>query len=75
MFDLRNLLVTYFNDNGSLKRTIPFFEEMHEYINNSNLKGDSIIKFKDLLALFFNWIPSGPYKYPFTRKIPNFIVK
>jgi hypothetical protein len=75
MFDLRNLLVTYFNDNGSLKRNTPFFEEMHEYINNSNLKGDSIIKFKDLLALFVNWIPSGPYKYPFTRKIPNFIVK
>ena len=75
MFDLRNLLVTYFNDNGSLKRTIPFFEEINKYINNSNLKGDSIIKFKDLLALFVNWIPSGPYKYPFTRKIPNFIVK
>jgi hypothetical protein len=75
MFDLRNLLVTYFNDNGSLKRNTPFFEEIHEYINNSNLKGDSIIKFKDLLALFVNWIPSGPYKYPFTRKIPNFIVK
>jgi hypothetical protein len=75
MFDLRNLLVTYFNDNDSLKRTIPFFEEINKYINNSNLKGDSIRKFKDLLALFVNWIPSGPYKYPFTRKIPNFIVK